>query len=100
MTPAIVDSLPTGRIIVVCGRADDAWAWRDLLGPARCLALPLDDPPPEVRTRTLRGASDHLAWQHRAIAGLDGSGWLARPADAFDPDRSAALILPDPLDPP
>ncbi|MFI6758840.1 hypothetical protein ACIBF5_06800 [Micromonospora sp. NPDC050417] len=92
--------LPAGRVIVVCGRADDARAWRDLLGPARCLALALDDAPPETRRRTLRGASDHLAWQHHAIGGLDGSGWLARPADAFDPDNSATLVLPDPLDPP
>lgn len=100
LTARIVEALPDGRIIVVCGRTDDARAWRDLLGPARCLALPLDDAPPEARTRPLRGASDHLAWQHHALAGLDGSGWLARPADAFDPNHSGTLVLPDPLDPP
>lgn len=92
--------LPDGKLIVVCGRADDAAAWQDLLGPARCLAIALDDAPPEVRPRTLRGASDHLAWQHHAVGGLDGSGWLAGPADAFDPDYTATLVLPDPLDPP
>lgn len=91
--------LPDGKLIVVCGRADDAEAWQALLGPARCLAIALDDAPSDVRPRTLRGASDHLAWQHRAVGGLDGSGWLAGPADAFDPDRIATLVLPDPLDP-
>jgi hypothetical protein len=92
--------LPDGKVIVVCGRADDAAAWQDLLGPTRCLALALDDAPPETRRRTLHGASDHLAWQHHTIAGLNGSGWLAGPADAFDPDNTATLALPDPLDPP
>lgn len=92
--------LPSGKVLVVCGRADDAAAWQDLLGPTRCLALALDDAPPAARRRPLRGASDHLSWQHHAISGLDGSGWLAGPADAFDPDSTAALLLPDPLDPP
>jgi hypothetical protein len=92
--------LPDGRVIVVCGRADDAQAWQDLLGPARCLAIALDTAPPQEQTQVLRGASNHLAWQHQAIAGLDGSGWLARPADAFDPDQTATLLFPDPLDPP
>ncbi|WFE22797.1 hypothetical protein O7621_05505 [Solwaraspora sp. WMMD937] len=92
--------LPDGKVIVVCGRADDAAAWQDLLGPARCLALALDDAPPETRRHALPGASSHLAWQHHAIGGLDGSGWLAGPADAFDPDNAATLVLPDPLDPP
>ncbi|MFY1637117.1 hypothetical protein ACN27F_28220 [Solwaraspora sp. WMMB335] len=98
--PPINQLLPDGKVIVVCGRADDAAAWQDLLGPARCLALALDDAPPETRRRTLPGASSHLAWQHHAIGGLDGSGWLAGPADAFDPDNTATLVLPDPLDPP
>jgi hypothetical protein len=92
--------LPAGKVVVVCGRADDAAAWQDLLGPTRCLALALDDAPPETRRRMLRGASDHLAWQHHTIGGLDGSGWLAGPANAFDPDNTATLVLPDPLDPP
>ncbi|WP_230415992.1 hypothetical protein [Micromonospora tarapacensis] len=92
--------LPDGKLIVVCGRADDAAAWQELLGSARCLAIALDDAPPEARPRTLRGASDHLAWQHHAVGGLDGSGWLAGPADAFDPDYTATRVLPDPLDPP
>ncbi|WP_204036353.1 hypothetical protein, partial [Micromonospora qiuiae] len=91
---------PGGRVIVICGRADDAQAWQKLLGAHRCLALALDDAPPKVRTRPIRGASDQLAWQHDAIAGLEGSGWLAALADAFDPDHSASLLLPDPLDPP
>jgi len=98
--PPINQLLPDGKVIVVCGRADDAAAWQDLLGPARCLALALDDAPPETRRRTLPGASSHLAWQHHAIGGLDGSGGLAGPADAFDPDNAATLVLPDPLDPP
>ncbi|MDZ5447554.1 hypothetical protein U2F26_33440 [Micromonospora sp. 4G57] len=92
--------LPDGKVIVVCGRVDDARAWQDLLGPTRCLALALDDVPPDTRRRTLRGASDYLAWQHHAIGGLDGSGWLAGPANAFDPANTATLVLPDPLDPP
>lgn len=98
--PSLTRLLPDGRVIVVCGREDDARAWRDLFGSARCLAVPLDAAPPAARGRTLRGASEHLAWQHHTIAGLDGSGWLARPVDAFDPDGTAALLLPDPLDPP
>jgi hypothetical protein len=35
--------LPDGKLIVVCGRADDAAAWQNLLGQTRCLALALDD---------------------------------------------------------
>ncbi|WP_247674081.1 hypothetical protein [Micromonospora sp. C51] len=89
-----------GLVIMICGRADDAQAWQELLGSHRCLALTLDDAPPQARTRPIRGASDQLVWQHDAIAGLDGSGWLAARADAFDPDQSASLLLPDPLDPP
>lgn len=89
-----------GKSIVICGRADDAQAWRDLLGPDRCLALALDDVPPAIRRRTLRGASEQLTWQHQAIAGLDGSGWLAEPANTFDPHHAATLVLPDPLNPP
>ncbi|WP_431728319.1 hypothetical protein [Verrucosispora sp. TAA-831] len=97
----VTDHLPPGaRIIVICGRADDASAWRELLGSHRCLALALDDVPPQALSRPIRGASDQLAWQHDAIAGLDGSGWLAALADAFDPEHSASLLLPDPLDPP
>jgi hypothetical protein len=95
--PSIAALLPDGKIIVVCGRTDDADAWRDLLGPGRCLTVALDDAPRETR---FRGASDQLDWQHDTIAGLDGSGWLAQAADAFDPDNAAALVLPDPLDPP
>jgi hypothetical protein len=100
MSPPITDLLPDGRFIVVCGRTDDAHAWRDLIGPARCLAIALDHVPSAARRPTLRGPSDELAWQHAAIAGLDGSGWLASEADAFDPDQRATLILPDALDPP
>jgi len=94
---SIADLLPGTKIIAICGRADDAHAWRDLLGPGRCLAVALDDAPREA---LFRGATDQLAWQHGTIAGLDGSGWLAPAADTFDPDNTAALVLPDPLDPP
>jgi hypothetical protein len=91
--------LPAGGFIVLCARPDDATAWRDVLGADRCLALPLDSAP-VLPVRTLRGASDHLAWQHQLIAGLDQPGWLTSQADAFDTQRAATLLLPDPLDPP
>lgn len=94
------------RAIVLCGRDDDAAAWRGLLGrerPDRCMTVALDA---TARDRPGRqghagaGATGHLAWQHSVIAGLDGSGWLSQAADMFDPERKAVLILPDPLDPP
>lgn len=95
----LTNLLPKGRFIVLCGRPDDATAWQDVLGPDRCLALALDSAPaPPIHT--LRGASDHLAWHHQLIAGLDHPGWLTSQADAFDRQRAARLLLPDPLDPP
>ncbi|MDQ7903502.1 hypothetical protein RB614_03110 [Phytohabitans sp. ZYX-F-186] len=92
--------LPDRKIIVICGREDDAEAWRDLLGNARCLAVPLDAVPQQERPEPLAGASGHLVWQHSIIAGLEGDGWLRREADRFDPDGHALLLIPDPLDPP
>jgi hypothetical protein len=100
MTAAIGDLLPAGLTIVVCGRSDDSRAWTDLIGASRCLPIALDAATPEALPRLLTGASDELTWQYRTIAGLDGSGWLARPADRFDPGHQATLVLPDPLDPP
>jgi hypothetical protein len=94
----MTDLLPQGRFIVLCGRQDDALQWRDLLGPDRCLALPLDIPP-LFPTRPLTGASAHLAWHHKLIADLDEPGWLTEQADSFDPRRQATLLFVDPLDP-
>lgn len=91
------------RVIVLCGRADDAGAWQRLLGherPDRCLTIALDTAAQGHPERRTAGATGHLAWHHNVISGLDGSGWLSRAADAFDQDRKAALLLPDPLDPP
>ncbi len=90
-------------VIVLCGREDDAAAWQQLLGrerPGRCLTIALDAVARSQDDRMAAGATGHLAWQHDIIAGLDGSGWLAQAADTFDPDRRAALVVPDPLDPP
>src|SRR5688572_31655216 len=95
----LVDLLPERKVIVICGRGDDARAWRSLLG-ARCLAIPLDEVPRQHWPAVIRGVSDQLTWQHRAIADLDGTGWLAPRVNRFDPDKTAALVLPDPLDPP
>lgn len=95
----LIDLLPHDRLIVVCGRRDDAATWRELLGPDRCLALPLDTAP-LLPARVLSGATEQLAWQHQVIADLDRSGWLTAQADAFDPRREATLLFPDPLDPP
>ncbi|WP_145786573.1 hypothetical protein [Kitasatospora atroaurantiaca] len=36
---------------------------------------------------------------HHLIAQLDAPGWLTSQADAFDPDRTSWLVVPDPLDP-
>jgi len=47
-----------------------------------------------------RTESARLAFHHEAIAGLGGAGPLTEIADRFDPRRRAALITPDPLDPP
>ena len=90
-------------VIVLCGREDDASAWQRLLGRERadrCLTIALDAAARGQHNRLAAGATGHLAWQHDVIAGLNGSGWLARAANAYDPDRRAALLLPDPLDPP
>jgi len=89
-------------VIVLCGREDDAVAWQRLLGerPDRCLTIALDAAARRHCDHRAAGATGHLAWHHDIIAGLDGSGWLSQAADAFDPDRGAALVLPDPLDPP
>jgi hypothetical protein len=95
-------SIGTGKAIVICGRTDDAEAWRQLfntVAPERSLVIALDE---EARVRalgTVSGATAQLGWQHDALAGLDGLGWLSEPADAFDPGREAVLLLPDPLDP-
>ncbi len=96
---SLTDLLPSGRYLVLCGRRDDAHAWQEFLGPDRCLAIPLDarDAAP---SSPLRGATSHLAWQHRLVAALDQPGPMTRQADAFDANREAVLILPDPLDPP
>ncbi|WP_203907164.1 hypothetical protein [Rhizocola hellebori] len=47
-----------------------------------------------------RKESGRLAFHHESIAGLNGTGPLSDIADRFDPQRLAALITPDPLDPP
>lgn len=99
-TQELLRALPDGPFIAVCGRQDDADAWRDLLGADRCLALALDTAPPDTAQRTVRGASQQVARYHDLIAGLDGSGWMAEAANAFDPGHRASLLLPDPLDPP
>ena len=82
--------LPPGPIVVICGRPDDARAWRDLIGHQRCHAVGLDEAP--RFGEPLRGASAQLEWQHDAIATLDGSGWLAEQVQAFDPHTAAALV--------
>jgi hypothetical protein len=89
--------------VVLCGRDDDAAEWRLLLDAEhrkRCLPVALDTAGPGGQDQTITGATGHLAWQHSIIAGLDGSGWLSRAVDAFDPDQQALLVVPDPLDPP
>ncbi|MEV0134686.1 hypothetical protein AB0H83_40275 [Dactylosporangium sp. NPDC050688] len=99
-THELLRALPDGPFIAVCGRQDDADAWRDLLGANRCLALALDNALPNATHRAVRGASQQVARYHDLIAGLDGSGWMTEAANAFDPGRRATLVLPDPLDPP
>src|SRR5579859_8194626 len=91
------------KAIVICGRTDDAHAWQRLLAtaaPAGSLVIALDEAARIRNAATVTGATAQLAWQHNALAGLDGTGWLAEQTDAFDPRREAVLILPDPLDPP
>lgn len=99
-TQELLRALPDGPFIAICGREDDADAWRDLLGPDRCLALALDTAWPNAAQPAVRGASQQVVRYHDLIAGLDGSGWMAEAANAFDPARRATLVLPDPLDPP
>lgn len=88
------------KIIVICGRVDDAVAWRDLFGAQRCHAIALDAAPPAYHPERPAGATGHLAWQHDMIAKLDTGGWLAQQVQAFDPQLTALLVIPDPLDPP
>lgn len=88
------------QLIVVCGRSDDAAAWTDTFGSRRCLALSLDEAASKASGTLPSNESGRLAFHHDALAGLDGTGWLSDAADTFDPHQRAALILPDPLDPP
>lgn len=88
------------KVIVVCGRADDAAAWTAALGEQRCLAIALDERAMTLRTLKQRNESGRLTLHHELLATLDSQGWLAARTDAFDPDRLAILITPDPLDPP
>jgi hypothetical protein len=91
-------SLPAGRLIVLCGRPDDAAAWTEFLGSRRTLAIPLD--PVITRPRSAAtGATHHLARLHDVIGDLDGTGWLATAVNKFDRTGKATLLLPDPLDP-
>jgi hypothetical protein len=92
--------VPDGPLIVVCGREDDASAWRSILGAQRCLALALDAAPSNVGPRQAHGATGLMNLHQADVAWMDGSGWLAAPADQFDPQREAGLLLPDPLDAP
>jgi hypothetical protein len=94
---ALLDRIPTGPFVVICGRADDAAAWLAFLGPHRCHAISLDDAPQQKQP--LGGASAYLDWHHRAIEGIDREGWLAGQVRGFDPVGAATLIIPDPLDP-
>jgi hypothetical protein len=95
-------AIADGKAVVVCGRIDDAAAWRQLLitiAPERSLVIALDEAARIQMASPVAGATAQLGWQHDAVAGLDGSGWLAEQADAFDPHGDAVLLLPDPLDP-
>jgi hypothetical protein len=96
-----LDKLLAGaQLIVVCGRSDDATAWTNAFGSQRCLALSLDKAASKAHAAMPRNESGRLAFHHEALAGLDGTGWLAGAADAFDAHQQAVLIAPDPLDPP
>lgn len=92
--------LDGAQLIVVCGRSDDASAWSDAFGSRRCLVLSLDEAASKATRPLPPNESGRLAFHHDALAGLDGTGWLSDAADTFDPHQRAALILPDPLDPP
>lgn len=92
--------LAGAQLIVVCGRSDDAAAWTDAFGSRRCLALSLDEAASKASGTLSPNETGRLAFHHDALAGLDGTGWLSDAADTFDPHQRAALILPDPLDPP
>jgi hypothetical protein len=96
----LMELIPDGPLIVVCGREDDVTAWRSLLGAQRCLALSLDAAPSSARPRPAHGATDLMNLYQADVAGMDGSGWLAGPADRFDAQHKAGLLLPDPLDAP
>lgn len=96
-----LDELLAGaQLIVVCGRSDDAVAWTGAFGSRRCLALSLDEVASKANAAMPRNESGRLAFHHEALAGLDGTGWLADVADTFDAHQRAVLIAPDPLDPP
>ncbi len=92
--------LAGAQFIVVCGRSDDASAWTNAFGSQRCLAMSLDEAASKAPATMPGNESGRLAFHHEALAGLDGTGWLAGTADAFDAHQQAVLIAPDPLDPP
>jgi hypothetical protein len=88
------------KIIVICGREDDAAAWRDLLGARQCLTIALDNAPPIRPNHLVVGATGHLGWQHDTLASIDTDSWLGQQVGAVDPSLGGVLVLPDPLDPP
>lgn len=92
--------VPPQKIIVICGREDDAAAWCDLLGSRRCLTIALDKAPHIRPNQRVAGATGHLSWQHDVVASIDTDGWLGQQVGAFDPTLAGVLVLPDPLDPP
>lgn len=96
----IRQSIPADKVVITCGREDDAAAWRALLDVRRCVAVALDTQMEGRPRELLTGASSYLTWQHDTIANIETDSWLARHVDRFDPDRKALLVIPDPFDPP
>jgi hypothetical protein len=91
--------------VVFAAKPTDIPAWRTLLADAaETLVLDAGNPAPPgpgPDRPPARGAGEHLARQHDAIAALaTGGSALAAEVDRFDPHHHAVLVFPDPLDPP
>src|SRR5207245_2155423 len=84
MTRLLQGVVDDGKAVVICGRSDDAAAWRQLLNtvaPDRSFVIALDDAARIRAAGPASGATAQLAWQHDVLAGLDRPGWLSEQVD-------------------
>jgi hypothetical protein len=91
-TALLARHLDETKIVVLCGRDDDATAWADALRQNRCLAIGLD----AVVLR--QQANGQVAQRHNEIISNLDSHPIAHLINEFDPSGTAVVLAPDPMD--